>query len=72
MDRPRTGSIIRRLRARAGLSQRDLGALSGISHTQIGRYENGAEPTLPVAQRVAEALGVTLDELAGRGEQEAC
>lgn len=59
-----TGTVIRALRLAAQMSQRELAERAGCSHTQIARYElQGAEPTLPVARRIADALGVTLDDL---------
>src|SRR3954467_14804850 len=58
--------VIRRLRQEAGLSQAGLAAAAGIHLRQIHRYESGEQqPALGVAQRMAAALGVTLDELAG-------
>lgn len=63
---PQFGEIIRRLRQEAGLSQAGLAAAVGIHTRQITRYESGdQQPALGVAQRLAQALGVTLDELAG-------
>jgi transcriptional regulator with XRE-family HTH domain len=63
---PRFGEIIRRLRQEAGMSQAGLAAAVGINTRQINRYESGEQqPALGVAQRLAIALGVTLDELAG-------
>src|SRR4051794_13977371 len=63
---PHFGEIIRRLRQEAGLSQAGLAAAAGIHTRQITRYESGEQqPALGVAQRLAQALGVTLDELAG-------
>lgn len=59
-----TGTTVRALRIAAGISQRELSERVGCSHTQIARYEQGAEPTLPVARRLADALGCTLDDLA--------
>lgn len=60
------GDVIRRLRQEAGLSQAGLAAAAGIHLRQIHRYESGEQqPALGVAQRMAAALGVTLDELAG-------
>src|SRR3954447_12759800 len=60
------GDVIRRLRQEAGLSQAGLAAAAGIHLRQIHRYESGEQqPALGVAQRMASALGVTLDELAG-------
>src|SRR3954453_15334984 len=63
---PHFGEIIKRLRQKAGLSQAGLAAAAGIHTRQITRYESGEQqPALGVAQRLAQALGVTLDELAG-------
>ncbi|MDA0173385.1 helix-turn-helix domain-containing protein [Solirubrobacter taibaiensis] len=63
---PQFGEIIKRLRQEAGLSQAGLAAAVGIHTRQITRYESGdQQPALGVAQRLAQALGVTLDELAG-------
>src|SRR5215211_4673001 len=63
---PHFGEIIRRLRQEAGLSQAGLAAAAGVHTRQITRYESGEQqPALGVAQRLAQALGVTLDELAG-------
>src|SRR3954454_16314174 len=60
------GDIIRRLRQDVGLSQAELANAAGIHLRQIHRYESGEQqPALGVAQRLAAALGVTLDELAG-------
>lgn len=58
--------VIRRLRQGAGLSQAGLAAAAGVHQRQINRYESGEQqPALNVAHRLAVALGVTLDELAG-------
>src|SRR3954452_24820844 len=58
--------VIRRLRQEAGLSQAGLAAAAGVHQRQINRYENGEQqPALNVAHRLAVALGVTLDDLAG-------
>src|SRR3954467_2837317 len=63
---PQFGEIIRRLRQEAGMSQAGLAAAVGINTRQINRYESGdQQPALNVAHRLAVALGVTLDELAG-------
>lgn len=48
------------------MSQAGLAAAVGINTRQINRYESGEQqPALGVAQRLAVALGVSLDELAG-------
>src|SRR4051794_113834 len=60
------GEILKRLRQEAGLSQAGLAAAAGIHTRQITRYESDEQqPALDVAKRLAQALGVTLDELAG-------
>ena len=65
-EQPDFGEVIRSLRQEAGLSQAGLAAAAGIHLRQIHRYESGEQqPALGVAQRLAAALGVTLDELAG-------
>jgi transcriptional regulator with XRE-family HTH domain len=65
-DQAHFGDVIRRLRQEAGLSQAGLAAAAGVHQRQINRYESGEQqPALNVAHRLAVALGVTLDELAG-------
>jgi transcriptional regulator with XRE-family HTH domain len=52
-----------------GWSQNEAGRYLGVTGKQVGRYISGEQqPTLPVAIRLADRLGVTLDELAGRAE----
>jgi transcriptional regulator with XRE-family HTH domain len=58
-----TSQILRSKREAAGFSRARLAELVGVSERQIARYEGGAHPTLPVAQRIAEALGCSLDDL---------
>jgi transcriptional regulator with XRE-family HTH domain len=58
--------VIRRRRTELGLSQADLAAAVGMDKRQIRRYEAGdAQPSLSAAKAIADALGVSLDELAG-------
>src|SRR3954465_6025806 len=65
-DETHFGEVIRRLRQEAGLSQAGLAAAAGVHQRQINRYESGdQQPALDGARRLAVALGVTLDELAG-------
>lgn len=52
------------LRKQRNWSQPDLGQKIGTSGAIIGRYERGEmTPTIGVAQKLADALGVTLDYL---------
>jgi transcriptional regulator with XRE-family HTH domain len=62
---PSTASVAARLRAtrtRAGVTQRDLAARSGVSERQIRRLEHGeCEFRVLTAVRLTRALGVTAD-----------
>jgi transcriptional regulator with XRE-family HTH domain len=61
------GEIIRRLRQDLGFSQAELARAAGVHLRQIRRYESGEQqPVLPVAVRLADALGVTVNQLAGQ------
>jgi len=63
------GDVIRRRCDELGLSQSALADHVGVHVRQIRRYERGEQqPVLGVAAKLAETLGVTLDELAGVGE----
>src|ERR1700754_4093706 len=58
--------VIRQRRSELGMSQGDLAERVGVDRRQIRRYEAGeTHPTLPAARRIARALGISLDELAG-------
>lgn len=55
---------IKKLRADAGLSQSDLAAKCGVDETAVSHWETGASaPTGSRLPTVANALGVTIDEL---------
>lgn len=57
---------IRDLRKQKGLSQSELASRLGMGKWDVSRLETGAtQLKLDVAQRVAEALGVTLAEVVG-------
>tara|TARA_R110000822_G_scaffold169729_2_gene309666 strand:+ start:291 stop:968 length:678 start_codon:yes stop_codon:yes gene_type:complete len=58
------GELIATRRAELGLTQRDLAAKAGVSWSQISRYEsNQASPRLKVVMKLAEALGLNVDDL---------
>jgi transcriptional regulator with XRE-family HTH domain len=56
---------IKKLRKQRGLSQDKLSKLADISHNTIIKIESGAiqSPTMDTAQKIAKALGVSLDDL---------
>lgn len=58
------GHNIRRLRTEAGLSQKALGDLMGVSNGRISDYESGIYAcTLDMIERIADALGVRVAAL---------
>ena len=56
---------IKRLYKQRGLSQDKLSKLVDISHNRIIKIESEAipSPTMGTAQKIAKALGVSLDDL---------
>jgi transcriptional regulator with XRE-family HTH domain len=62
-----TGKIIAQRREELSLSRSQLAKKTGSSHVMIGKYErDDAVPSLEVARKIAEALDVSLDYLAGK------
>jgi len=64
------GDCLRQLRDMKRLSQDELGQLASVPQSVIADVERGHQATVPldIAQRLAEALAVTLDSLVGSGE----
>ena len=61
---------VRELRRGQGLTLEALAERSGVSRAMISKLERGEKnPTLVVAAKVAEGLGITLSELLGSEEQ---
>ena len=60
------GRRIRRLRRVRGLTQKQICEATGLDTSGLSRYENGYQvPNSQGLRRLAEALGVTTDELLG-------
>jgi transcriptional regulator with XRE-family HTH domain len=58
--------VIRTRRAELGISQGDLAKAAGVDRRQIRRYEAGEQqPVLSVALAIANALDISVAELAG-------
>jgi len=59
---------IRRLRTKKGLAQEKLARLADISTATLVKIESGVakEPTITTVTKIANALGVSVDELIGR------
>lgn len=65
------GEHITKLRKKLKLSQNELGKKVGTSGDIIGRYERGeVKPSIEVAAKIADTLGVSLDFLIGKTEVE--
>lgn len=46
------------------MTQCELSALVGVSQSALSMYETGQRtPSLPIAARIAQALGCTVDDL---------
>jgi len=60
---------LKELRKQAGLSQQKLAEKAGLSYNAITKLEQGAakQPTIQTVIKLADAFGVSLDELVGRG-----
>jgi transcriptional regulator with XRE-family HTH domain len=66
----RLGQRIRALRRERGLTLEVLAGRSGVSRAMISKLERGEKnPTLVVAAKVAEGLGVSLSQLVGVEER---
>lgn len=67
MKSPMFGERLSELRVKAGLSQRQLAELAGLTYAVIVSWEQGRrQPSLEGAHAVAKALGLTVDELTKR------
>jgi transcriptional regulator with XRE-family HTH domain len=63
------GKRMNEVRKQKKLSQDELGKAVGIMSVMIGRYERDeVKPSVEVASKIAEALEVSLDYLAGNNK----
>ena len=61
---PRVGEILQRLRNEQGLTLEELSRAAGVSKSMLSEIEREkANPTIAVAWRLANALGIGLDKL---------
>jgi transcriptional regulator with XRE-family HTH domain len=67
------GQRLKAYRELADLSQNELSKRSGVPRPTITNVESGAQDglTLENARKLARALGITIDLLAGKPEEEA-
>lgn len=58
---------LREIRHSKGLTMKQVATMANVSEAAISLYERGQRvPSLAVAHRIAQALGVTIDELIGK------
>lgn len=63
-ERKSVGTKLRKARNQAGMTCREMGAMAGVNGSTIFAYECGrVMPSLTVAVRLANALGISIDEL---------
>ena len=64
------GERLQRIRKEREVSQEELAKRLGVHAPIIGRYERGeVKPSVEVAAKIADALGVSLDYLTGLSDQ---
>jgi molybdate-binding protein/transcriptional regulator with XRE-family HTH domain len=64
-----TGANLRLARQARGFSQQQLASMAGVSRQAVSAVESGhSDPSLRVALALAQALGLTVEELFGPGE----
>ncbi|MCX6353952.1 MAG: helix-turn-helix transcriptional regulator [Candidatus Aureabacteria bacterium] len=61
------GENIKRYRKKKGLSQDKLCKLADVTHTTLAKIESGANdnPTLRTLKKIAAALEIKIDDIAG-------
>ena len=59
---------LKELRKKAGWSQQKLAEKAGLSYNAITKIEQGIakQPTIQTMIKIADAFGISLDELVGR------
>jgi transcriptional regulator with XRE-family HTH domain len=63
---------LKELRKKSGWSQQKLAERAGLSYNTITKIEQGAatKPTIQTIIKVADAFGISIDELLGRAKRE--
>jgi transcriptional regulator with XRE-family HTH domain len=64
-EKTEIGEYIKALRTNKNYTQRELGRLSGVSHSEIARIEKGEKikPTAKILTKLAPVLGVSPEKL---------
>ena len=56
-------NAVRETRTQKGLNQAELARQADVYYSLLSRIELGQRPSLPVATRIADVLGVTVESL---------
>ena len=65
------GNVLRDLRTRKGITQKQLAEALGISESAVGMYERGhREPDFEMLEAIADYFNVDMDYLTGRSSIE--
>ena len=65
------GEQIKKYRVQKKYTQEKLGSMIGVTTQAVSKWERGGTPDAEVLPRLADALGVSIDALFGREEQDA-
>ena len=61
------GETLRKIREKEGMTQTKLAERVDVNRSMISAIERGSKPaSFPLAEKIAEALGCSLDDLAGK------
>ena len=61
------GTIVKQLREKKGMDQKQLGEIVGVSDKTVSSWEiNRTEPKMGIVQQLADYFGVSTDYLLGR------
>jgi XRE family transcriptional regulator, regulator of sulfur utilization len=67
---PALGAAVRELRTQKGITQEDLAHLAGVRTGAISLLERGrSNPAWGTVRRIAQALGVSVADLARRADE---
>ena len=64
------GKQIRKYRNEKGYTQEQLGRLLGVSTQAVSKWENGGTPDIELLPKLSDVLGVSVDALFGRADQD--
>ena len=64
------GEQIKKYRIRKKYTQENLGSMIGVTTQAVSKWERGGTPDAEILPRLADALGVSIDALFGREDQD--